>query len=104
MLLWVQYWDMSKIFIIAGNIDQFMQWKHRNYPEMLTNGQIQSLQDIVYVAGVDNLKGHREPHGLFIGTWYTRNDIESILAQLLISGSILAGKHHDLMNIVGRNK
>lgn len=90
----------SKIFVIAGNIDQFMQWKHRNYPELLTNGQIQSLQDIVYVNGCDNLKGHREPHGVFIGTWYKRKDIEYILTQLQIAGSIPSWKAQDLMNIV----
>ena len=95
---------MSKIFIISGNYNQFKEWKSRNYPELLTNGQIQSLQDIVYVAGVDNLKGHREPHGMFIGTWYQRNDIESILTQLLISGSILPWKHTELMCITERNK
>lgn len=91
---------MSKIFIISGNYNQFKEWKSRNYPELLTNGQIQSLQDIVYVGSVDNLKGHREPHGLFIGTWYQRNDIEYILTQLQIAGSIPSWKAQDLMNIV----
>lgn len=78
----------SKIFIIAGNYEQFKTWKDRNYPELLVNRRIQSLQDIVYVAGVDNLRGHSEPHGLLIGTWYKRNDIHSLLMALLIQGSI----------------
>ena len=94
----------SKIFIISGTFFQFKEWKSRNYPELLTNRNIKSLQDLVYVAGVDNLRGHQEPHGVLIGTWYKRNDIESILTQLLISGSILPWKHQELINIVDKNK
>lgn len=95
----------SKIFVIAGNIDQFMQWKHRNYPELLTNGQIQSLLDIVYVNGVDNLKGHREPHGMFIGTWYQRNDITQIILHLQVAGSINEYQVSSLYRIIdGRNE
>ena len=73
---------MSKYFVISGNHDQFVEWKDRNYPEMLLNLQIENLSDIVYVSSVHILKGVSNPRGIFIGTWYQRKDMLEVLTQL----------------------
>ena len=52
---------------------------------MLLNHDIENLQDLVYVSGVDMLKGYSNPRGIFIGTWKKRNDISEILIQLRVS-------------------
>ena len=77
---------MPKYFVISGNHDQFVEWKKRNYPEMLLNHQIENLSDIVYVSSVHVLKGYSNPTGVFIGNWYRRKDIEDIFIQLRVSG------------------
>jgi hypothetical protein len=44
------------------------------------------------------LKGVDQPHGVFVGTWYRRNDIEDILIQLRIAGSISHDKMMEIIN------
>ena len=75
-----------KYFVIAGNHSQFLDWKNRNYPEMLLNGDIQGLQDIIYVSSIDQLRGVSNPKGVFIGTWGERKDILDIIIQLQVAG------------------
>jgi hypothetical protein len=85
-----------KYFVISGTHDQFSEWRRRNGTELLLNRRIESLQDIVYVAGADTLKGIENPKGIFIGTWYTRSNITEILLQL--SMSIIDIKNLDPIN------
>jgi hypothetical protein len=80
---------MSKIFIIAGTHDEYLQWRSRNFPELLLNGEISKPTDIIYVCGAETLKGISNPTGRFIGTWYKRSNIEEILFQLQIAGKLL---------------
>lgn len=77
---------MSKIFVISGNHSQYNDWKNRNYPEMLLNGDIQGLQDIIYVSSIERLRGVSNPKGIFIGTWYERKDIQDLIIQLRVAG------------------
>lgn len=74
-----------KYFVIAGTYDEFKYWKSKHHPEMLLNGEIQNLSDIVYVAGAETLKGYSNPRGIFIGTWNRRSNINEILIQLRVS-------------------
>lgn len=74
-----------KYFVIAGTHDQYVDWKKRNFPELLINHQVKGISDIIYVAGADTLKGTSNPKGIFIGTWYTRSNITEIMLQLRIS-------------------
>lgn len=79
----------SKIYIIAGTHDEYLQWRNKHYPELLLNGQITKPTDITYVSGAETLKGISNPSGRFIGTWYKRSNIEEILFQLQIAGKLL---------------
>ncbi len=77
---------MTKLFIIAGNYDQF-----RIYQRKDTSSDI-----LVYVSSIDTLKGIREPRGKFIGTWYRREDMLVILYQLSVAGSLSKEKREEL--------
>ena len=94
----------DKVFVISGTVDQFTSWRSQNIDRLVNAYGITKLADIVYVSSVDILRGYSEPHGMFIGTWYHRNDIGAILIQLTIAGSIDHDKCHDLALIVEKNK
>ena len=76
---------MPKFFVISGNHDQFVEWKKRNFSELIINRQIENLSDIVYVSSVHVLKGTSNPTGVFIGTWYKRADMMEVLTQLRVA-------------------
>lgn len=63
-------------WVIAGKHDEYWDWLKRNdyYP-----------QEWKYVDSVSTLRGHTNPHGIFIGTYYLRQDIRAILLQLQVS-------------------
>ena len=68
---------MNIQYIIAGNHSQYMTW-------------LSKQKDIhcQYVGGPDILRGIENPHGVFIGTWYERKDIQEILARLLATSRV----------------
>ncbi len=77
---------MTKLFIIAGNHDQFREYQRKD-----TSSDI-----LVYVSSIDTLRGIREPKGKFIGTWYRREDINKIIYQLSVAGSLSQEKREKL--------
>lgn len=94
---------MPKFFVIAGNHDQFSEWRRRNGTELLLNRQIENLSDIVYVSSTDQLKGYNNPKGMFIGTWYRREDIENIITQLQVVGTLNVTQVFGLLDIIEKN-
>lgn len=79
---------MTKLFIIAGNVNEFKNWCRENHDRL----------GAIYVDSIIRLKGTFAPHGRFIGTWYRRNDIEDIIVQLQIAGSITPVKAQEIIN------
>ena len=86
---------MSKIFIISGNHDEFLRYT-KEKANLIGEGWVLNT---IYVSSVHVLKGYREPHGLFIGTWYRRKDIEEIVLQLQIASSITPARAQEIMNV-----
>jgi hypothetical protein len=72
---------VSKYFVIAGNYQQFQEYQRKGYSD-----DILLYQNLVYVSSIDVLRGIRNPKGVFIGTWYKREDIGDILMQLRLAG------------------
>jgi hypothetical protein len=64
---------MDYQYIIAGNYDQYCAWA----------ADKMSVNNCRYVSSPDILRGIENPHGVFIGTWYERKDIDDILVQLV---------------------
>lgn len=63
-------------WVIAGNSQQYMDWlRIYNHNRM----------EYRYVDSVDAIRGYRDPHGIFIGTYYTRPDIKQIMLQLQVA-------------------
>jgi len=70
---------MKRHYIISGNYDQYKQWTWERGVDR---------KDFVFVGGPDILRGIRDPHGVFIGTWYERKDIDDILVQLVAASRV----------------
>lgn len=75
---------MNKIYIIAGNKTQYDVFIGK-----LPISEHPTLYH--YVSGPDSVRGIRDPHGLFIGTWSMRPDIVDIVTNL-IAASVTQNK------------
>ena len=80
----------QKIFIIAGTYEQYRNWVKKNIDRIYQSDPSKSisLSNFVYVSGPDQLRGHREVHGYFVGTYRNRPDIIPILMQIRCINSI----------------
>lgn len=85
---------MNKTYIIAGNKTQYDMFIGK-LPISEHPDQYQ------YVSGPDSVRGIRDPHGLFIGTWSKRPDITEIVTNLIIASST---KNHQLYKILEKVK
>ena len=89
---------MSKIFVIAGNRAEADDWIKSNLEKRKNSGETTlSWSEYVFVSGPEQLRGWNEPHGVFIGTWKERKDMEEIFQMLLICHSI-SDKSHRVIN------
>jgi hypothetical protein len=74
-----------KTFVIAGTLDQAKTWIKMDAEKRYANGNTSiSLSDYVVVNQSLSLKGYSNPHGMFVGTWWERKDIEEIIINLTI--------------------
>lgn len=77
---------MSKIFVIAGTREQANQWIKSNLEKRSKSGVTTlSWSDYVIVNDPVKVRGYSDPHGVFIGTWRDRPDIEEIVEHLFMS-------------------
>jgi hypothetical protein len=79
----------SKIYIIAGNHQEFLNYVKKKLEWRHHSGETSaSMSDYVDVACPRNLRGIKEPHGVFIGSYKEREDIDEITTILLASYEI----------------
>ena len=77
---------MAKIFVIAGDDKEAFKWmKEDSLRRWCKNTTSATLSDYIICRGVSNIKGYRNPHGVFIGTWRDRSDIKNIIMALLMA-------------------
>jgi len=71
----------EKIFIVAGNYQQYKDWVKRNIDRIYQADPSRSisLSNFVYVSVPDIFSGHRNVHGYFVGTFRDRPDIKEIV-------------------------
>lgn len=91
---------MSKIFVIAGDNRQAAYWIDQDMMKRAAAGEIPRRTDYCYVSGEQSLRGYRNPHGVFIGTWRDRSDIIEIVNLLLIQSEYKNDKLRDLAHEV----
>lgn len=68
----------APFFIIAGTQSEAHNWMATNF---------YSPAKAVYVSEPSILRGQHNPHGIFIGTWWSRKDAFDILVQLKVCSS-----------------
>ena len=77
-----------KTFVVAGTNEQAQNWIRQNITDYATtHGSWRSLSDYIIVNSEMNLKGHSDPHGVFVGTWRERRDLKDIVQLLMVQST-----------------
>ena len=91
---------MSKIWVVAGDAKQADAWIRSDLDRRWDAGEKTiSKSEYVYLHDATRIRGHRNPRGVFIGTWRQRPDIRDIVETLLIASDdnqVLKGIYHEL--------
>ena len=77
----------KKLFIVAGNHEQYKQWLKTNWDRIQQMGITRRL-DVIYVSGPDTFRGCANVHGFFIGTFRNRQDIKQICDMICICNNL----------------
>jgi hypothetical protein len=93
---------MSKIYVIAGHVSEAEYWIKSNLEKRAMSGVTTlSRSDYVYVSEAVRLRGIRDPHGVFVGSWKNRQDILEIVETLMLQSTNpnpALGKIHKELN------
>jgi hypothetical protein len=82
-----------KTLVIAGNAHEANYWIINDLDKIYaTKPTTKSMSDYIIVTNPDQLRGMRDPTGIFIGTWKQREDIFEILNMLLVNMTIPSKK------------
>ena len=74
-----------KTFVIAGTATEARHWIDSNIRKRYAAGQTSvSLSDYVTVTSSTTLRGIVDPHGVFVGSWKERWDLEEIVETLFM--------------------
>ncbi len=68
----------DKIFIVAGTYQQYLNYKALRMSQNRPEDAGIKYTDFKYVQDVNTIRGCRPVHGVFIGTYDLRPDIEEI--------------------------
>lgn len=83
-----------KKLVIAGNSQQAKDWIRQDATKRFEAGDTSvSLSDYITVDSPNRIRGISNPHGVFIGTWIERFDLEGIFIQLLHATDITSNSH-----------
>lgn len=84
-----------KKLIIAGSYEQAQLWIKDDLAKRNAAGEPISTipkSDYSIVHNPDQIRGMRDPNGVFVGTWKQRTDIFEILNMLLVNMTIPSKK------------
>jgi len=88
---------MNKIYIIAGNYEQFKIFSQQLAKLMSKSGMIFAMSDFVYLDSIEKLMGCYKPWGYKVGTWSERNNIDDISKFLLTRHSSITEDFIEVM-------
>lgn len=75
-----------KTLVIAGNKFEAVTWIHADLDKIYaTKPSTKSMSDYIIVSNPDQLRGMKDPTGIFVGTWKQREDIFELLNMLLVN-------------------
>lgn len=76
----------DRFFVVCGTRQEFQEFITRKCTEEWTAGNNSiGMSNFVYIDNALKLKGIRNPHGWFYGTWYKLEDLHNILVQLMVA-------------------
>jgi hypothetical protein len=75
---------MSKTYVIAGTKHEADYWIIQDLGKKYPTNTSLSMSDYIIVTSPDQLRGMRDPKGIFVGTWKQRTDIFELLNMLLV--------------------
>jgi hypothetical protein len=91
---------MSRIYVIAGNSTQASDWIKSNLDLRSKSGETTlSWSEYYIVNRADSIRGVNDPHGVFVGTWRDRTDLDEIFVSLLRSTDITSNSHRTINRI-----
>ena len=77
-----------KTLVIAGNQSEATHWIINDLGKKYPSNTSLSMSDYIIVTNIvtnpDQLRGMRDPKGIFVGTWKQRKDIFELLNRLLV--------------------
>lgn len=71
-----------KIYVIAGNTQEFLHYRADKWTSLKDTVDGININDFVNVSSCNVLRGVTNPHGVFIGSWRNRLDINEVLNTL----------------------
>jgi hypothetical protein len=87
----------EKIFVIAGNNIEGILWRLHDikksctgvptYGDKITGKTHRNGSDYVMVNQYEQLRGYKEVHGVFVGTWRERKDLDEIMTIILTTNN-----------------
>jgi hypothetical protein len=78
----------EKLFIVTGNKREYDFFIRKKADDLVKDGYPISLSHFVYVSTFETLRGHRDVHGWFYGSYRQRKDLRDIVIQIRISNNI----------------
>jgi hypothetical protein len=83
---------MQRKLVIAGNVFQANEWIKKDCNRRSAAGDRSvSISDYIVVTDPTRIRGIRDPHGVLIGTWRERKDVQELIEILFLS-SVTANK------------
>lgn len=88
-----------KTLVVAGNTAEANYWIIQDLGKKYPSNTSLSMSDYIIVHSPDQLRGMRDPKGIFIGTWRNRKDTFEILSTLLVNMTDQT-KHKIIQNLL----
>jgi hypothetical protein len=88
-----------KTLVIAGNTFESHYWIVQDLGKKYPSNNSLSMSDYLIVHHPDQLRGMRDPKGIFVGTWKERPDIFELLNMLLVN-MIEPSKHNIIQDLL----
>lgn len=74
----------EKIYVLAGNFEQFKYFRSQLLEAMAQNSLEFNVNDLIYISDRNKIRGVRNPFGYFVGTFQERFDYQDIINELMI--------------------
>jgi len=78
----------NKLFIVTGTRAEFEYFIRKKAQELHEDGYPITLSDFVYLDNLDKIRGRKEVHGYFYGSYRERADLKDILIYIRLANNI----------------